>query len=96
MECICGHPLRGGDSFCINCGRSAALERTLNEGASYSRSKARLAVILAFGIVLIICSLISGVQEATNSWRLRSVGVSTFATHVPLDVRHFTSLLPVA
>jgi hypothetical protein len=48
------------------------------------------------GILLIVCSLVSGVQEATNSWRLRSVGVSTFATHIPIDVRHFTSLLPVA
>jgi len=96
MECICGNSLRSSDAFCIVCGRAAEFKRVSASDHAPSKSKPRLALLLVVGILLIVCSLVSGVQEATNSWRLRSVGVSTFATHIPIDVRHFTSLLPVA
>ena len=96
MICPCGFVLQGGASFCIECGRVISSPPSFMAKPIAHNSRFRLTVLLVGGVLLILSSLFTGVQQAANGWRLRSVGVSTFNTASPVDVRHFTSLLPVA
>ena len=96
MRCGCGRSFRSSEIFCTSCGAARNLAAATPKSPASRFSRLRISIILIGGLALMASSLVSGVQQATSHWRLRSLGVASLHAQSPVDVSHFASLLPVA
>lgn len=91
----CGRPWKPDESFCTNCGGERPAETVVVKESRTPLSRIRTSFVLVAGLALIASGLLKGLQEATNTWLLRSLGAAgatDAAQSVPAAIRHFATL----